>query len=83
MQHGTPSLISKQSGVAEVLTHVLKVDFWDVDGMANHILAAMRYDVLRAQLTKEGRVEINRLSWREAAKKVVALYKNLVSFISA
>ncbi len=83
MQHGTPSLISKQSGVAEVLTHVLKIDFWDVDGMANHILAAMRYDVLRAQLKSEGRIELNRLSWREAAKKVVALYKNLVSFISA
>ena len=82
MQHGTPSLISKQSGVAEVLTHVLKIDFWDVDGMANHILAAMRYDVLRAQLKSEGRIELNRLSWREAAKKVVALYKNLVSFIS-
>ena len=83
MQHGTPSLISKQSGVAEVLTHVLKVDFWDTDGMANHILAAMRYDVLRAQLTSEGRIELNRLSWREAAKKVVALYKNLISYISA
>ena len=83
LQHGTPSLISKQSGVAEVLIHVLKIDFWDVDGMANHILAAMRYDVLRAQLKSEGRIELNRLSWREAAKKVVALYKNLVSFISA
>lgn len=83
LQHGTPSLISKQSGVAEVLTHVLKIDFWDVDGMANHILAAMRYDVLRTQLASEGRIEINRLSWREAAKKIVTLYKNLVSFISA
>jgi glycogen(starch) synthase len=43
LQHGTPSLISKQSGVGEVLTHVLKVDFWDVDEMANKILAALRY----------------------------------------
>jgi len=82
MQHGTPSLISKQSGVAEVLTHVLKIDFWDVDGMANNILAAMRYDVLRAQLTSEGRREINRLSWTDAAKKIVQLYKNLLNFIS-
>ena len=81
LQHGTPSLISKQSGVAEVLTHVLKIDFWDIDGMANHILAAMRYDVLRNQLATHGRVEINRLNWREAAQKVVALYKNLVNYI--
>lgn len=83
LQHGTPSLISKQSGVAEVLTHVLKVDFWDVDAMANHILAAMRYDVLRTQLATHGRQEINRLSWAGAAKKVVALYKNLINLISA
>jgi glycogen(starch) synthase len=51
MQHGTPSLISKQSGVAEVLTHALKVDFWDVDEMANQILATLRYtNALRTQL---------------------------------
>lgn len=83
LQHGTPSLISKQSGVAEVLTHVLKVDFWDVDAMANQILATMRYDVLRSQLASHGRQEINRLSWREAAKKVVTLYKNLISYLHA
>jgi glycosyltransferase involved in cell wall biosynthesis len=82
LQHGTPSLISRQSGVAEVLTHVLKVDFWDVDGMANQILATMRYDVLRNQLATHGRIEINRLNWREAAKKIVTLYKNLVNYIS-
>ncbi|MBY0537982.1 glycosyltransferase family 4 protein [Patescibacteria group bacterium] len=83
LQHGTPSLISKQSGVAEVLTHVLKVDFWDTDAMANQILATMRYDVMRTQLASHGRQEINRLSWREAAKKVVSLYKNLVNLIRA
>lgn len=80
IQHGTPSLISKQSGVAEVLTHVLKVDFWDVDEMANQILATLRYDVLRRQLQQEGRREINRLSWRQAAEKVVNLYHRLVHY---
>jgi glycosyltransferase involved in cell wall biosynthesis len=82
MQHGTPSLISKQSGASEVLTHVLKVDFWDVDEMANQILAAMRYEVLHAQLKTSGRQEINRLSWRDAAKKVYGIYKNLVNYIA-
>jgi hypothetical protein len=51
--------------------------------MANQILATMRYDVLRNQLATHGRIEINRLNWREAAKKIVTLYKNLVNFISA
>ena len=80
IQHGTPSLITKQSGVAEVLTHTLKVDFWDVDEMANQILSTLRYDVLRNQLKTHGRVEINRLSWKDAAEKVVNLYKRLVRY---
>ncbi len=80
IQHGTPSLISKQSGVAEVLTHVLKVDFWDVNEMANQILATLRYDALRHQLKSEGRREINRLSWKEAAEKVAALYRRLLHY---
>jgi glycosyltransferase involved in cell wall biosynthesis len=81
IQHGTPSLISKQSGVAEVLTHVLKVDFWDTEDMANKIIAIMRYDVLRTQLRDSGRREIQSLSWREAAKKVALLYRRLVQLV--
>ena len=79
IQHGTPVLISKQSGVAEVLTHALKVDFWDIDEMANKILAALRYDVLNRQLVHEGRRELLRLTWRRAAEKVVSLYKKLLA----
>jgi glycosyltransferase involved in cell wall biosynthesis len=81
IQHGTPSLISKQSGVAEVLTHVLKVDFWDVDDMANKIIATMRYGALRTQLRDSGRRELQSLSWREAAKKVFVLYRRLLQYI--
>ena len=80
MRHGTPALISKQSGVAEVVTHVLKVDFWDVDEMANKILAALRYPVLHQQLMKEGRQEIKRLSWQRAAEKVRAIYLHLLQW---
>ena len=78
MQHGTPALISKQSGVAEVLTHVLKVDFWDIDDMANKILAALRYTALHKQLVHEGRRELLRITWKRAAEKVIALYHKLI-----
>jgi len=78
LQHGTPSLISKQSGVAEVLTHVLKVDFWDIDDMANKILATLRYDVLHAQMKNYGKEEIRRLSWKEASHKVLQLYRRMI-----
>ena len=82
IQHGAPSLISKQSGVSEVVSHVLKVDFWDVEEMANKILASLRYPVLREQLVREGRNEIKRLSWKHAAAKVISLYRRLVEFIT-
>ena len=77
--HGTPVLISKQSGVSEVLTHALKVDFWDVEEMANKILAALRYDALHQQLARESRHELRRLSWRCAAEKVVGVYQRLAA----
>ncbi len=81
IQHGTPVLISKQSGVAEVLTHALKVDFWDIDDMANKIIAALRYPALNKQLVEEGKKELLRLTWRRAAAKVVMLYQKLLDWI--
>ena len=84
MQHGnTPSVISKQSGVAEVLTHALKVDFWDVDEMANQILSALRYPVMREQMVKEGRLQLLGMSWNIAAQKIKRLYQNLVQYATS
>jgi glycosyltransferase involved in cell wall biosynthesis len=80
MLHGTPSLISKQSGVSEVMTHVLKVDFWDTEEMANQILAALRYPVMRTQLIKEGKQQLTGLSWRTAAEKIKAIYQRLLQY---
>ncbi len=80
IQHGAPSLISKQSGVSEVASHVLKVDFWDVEEMANKILAALRYPVMHGQLVREGRRELKNISWKKAAGKVVTLYDRLLQY---
>jgi glycogen(starch) synthase len=82
LQHGAPSLISKQSGVGEVLTHVLKVDFWDVDEMANKILAAVRYPVMTRQIVTEGKKDLARMSWKEASMKVYRLYKTLLQYLT-
>jgi glycogen synthase len=81
LQHGTPVLVSKQSGVAEVLTHALKVDFWDIDEMANKMLAALRYDTMSRQLVTEGQRELSRITWRRAAEKVRDLYHRLMHFV--
>jgi glycosyltransferase involved in cell wall biosynthesis len=83
LQHGTPSIISKQSGVAEVLTHALKVDFWDVDEMANQILSALRYPVMGEQIVKEGKLQLLGLSWQKAATKMHQLYRNLLQYATS
>lgn len=81
LQHGTPSIISKQSGVVEVLSHALKVDFWDTEEMANQILAALRYPVVRQQMIKEGRWQLQGLSWKAAADKVKRIYQSLLQYM--
>lgn len=82
LQQGTPSIISKQSGVGEVLSHVLKVDFWDVDEMANQILSTLRYPVIRQQMVKEGREQLKLISWNAAAKRIHQIYRSLLQYVS-
>lgn len=82
LQHGTPSLVSKQSGVTEVITHILKVDFWDIDEMANQIISALRYEPMRQQMVAEGKQQMHQISWRNAAGKVVDLYRSLLQYIT-
>lgn len=74
---GTPVLISKQSGVSEVLSHCLKVDFWDTDEMANKILAVLENQELEECLMQSGNCEIDKLNWNRAADKILAVYKSL------
>ena len=83
LQHGTPSIITKQSGVAEVLTHALKVDFWDVEEMANQILSSLRYPVMGEQIVKEGKLQLLGLSWQKAATKMHQLFRNLVQYATS
>jgi len=74
---GTPVMISKQSGVSEVLNHCLKVDFWDVDEMANKILAVLENQELEDCLLANGNREIDSLSWGRAADRILTIYKSL------
>ncbi|MCA9311296.1 MAG: glycosyltransferase family 4 protein, partial [Phycisphaerales bacterium] len=75
MSHDVPVIISKQSGVSEVLTHALKVDFWDVDEMANKIVAVLRHPPLSQTLREHGALELRKLTWDGAASKCVQVYE--------
>ena len=78
LTHQTPVLISKQSGVSEVLTHCLKVDFWDIDQMANKILAVLEYSELKEELKNHGHVEVKKFNWQDTAQKCVEVYQSLI-----
>lgn len=73
--YGTPALISKQAGVTEVIANCLKVDYWDVNEMANQITAVIQSDALRDELHANSLKEYNRLSWDLAADKMLDLYQ--------
>ncbi len=75
MSHDVPVIISKQSGVSEVLTHALKVDFWDINEMANKIIAVLRHPPLATTLREHGSFEVRRLNWADAARACVGVYQ--------
>jgi len=75
MKNDVPVIISKQSGVSEVLTHALKVDFWDVDEMANKIIAVLRHPPLSQTLRQHGPMELRGLTWDGAAKRTADVYQ--------
>jgi len=78
MRNNTPVLISKQSGVSEVVNHVLKVDFWDVDKMANQICAILKYGELHNALMENGNKEVQNFSWNIPAEKCLHVYNKLL-----
>ena len=74
---GTPALISKQSGVAEVLHNCLKVDAWDIDSMANQVCSALASPALLASLVLNARAEVETMHWAKAASQVMLVYEKL------
>lgn len=78
LQHGTPVIVSRGAGVSEVVRNVLRVDFGDVEELASKILSVLLFPPLRRSLSDRGRREVRRLSWRDAAQRVLAVYGELL-----
>lgn len=77
MQCNIPTIISKQSGCAEILDKAVKVDYWDVDGMADAIYSICTYDAMAEFLSEEGKIEVDNIKWEYAGQKVRNIYDNL------
>ncbi len=75
----TPVIISRQSGVSEVLEHALKVDFWDLDRMANLIVSVLLNPELREELVQMVKEEVRHLHWDAAAAKTIEVYEELLT----
>lgn len=78
MQSNVPVIISKQSGVAEVLTHAVKTDFWDIDAMADAIYGILNYPDLADMIIKDGKEEVIKLKWDNSAKHVRDIYYRVI-----
>ena len=79
MRSNVPAIISNQSGAAEVLKYAFKVDFWDVDAMADDIYALLKYPALADFAAREGYEEVNRLKWNIATAKLKNIYESVVN----
>jgi glycosyltransferase involved in cell wall biosynthesis len=78
MRSNVPVVISKQSGVSEILNYALKVDFWDVGAMSDAIYALLHYPALSSMFKKYGTREVDNLKWENAARKVIGVYSSVL-----
>ncbi|MGN0092129.1 MAG: glycosyltransferase family 4 protein [Alistipes sp.] len=79
MKSNVPVIISKQSGVAEVLDYAVKVDYWDVDAMADAIYGLITYPALSQMFAKKGLEEVTSLKWNNAAAKIKSVYEDVIA----
>lgn len=79
MNARVPVIISKQSGVSEVLKYAIKVDFWDIDAMANAIYSLLNYPALSNMFSRYGKKEVESIRWEDSAKELRNLYYKLIS----
>jgi glycosyltransferase involved in cell wall biosynthesis len=75
MERGVPVIVSRQSGVSELVRHALKVDFWNVEELAASIVAALRYPVLASELRRRASSEVRRITWDAVAGRIADLYR--------
>ena len=77
MHSNVPVIISKQSGVSEILKYAIKLDYWDIDSIADSIYGILNYKGIQEMCNKYSRQEVNNLKWENAARKVKELYESV------
>lgn len=80
MQVGTPSIVSVQSGCAEILNNAIKTDYWDIDAMADAIYSIVRYPAMYKCLHDEGQYEVDNITWEKVGLKVRDIYNKVLGW---
>ncbi len=80
LKNGSPVIVSKQSGVCEVIKNCLKVDFWDINELANKIVNVLKYISLHKELKENSQLEINDLDIYKPAKKIIGVYRQVLKW---
>ncbi len=75
----TPVIISKQSGISEILRSSLKVDFWDVDEIVNKVVAVLKHSALKHDLAIDGNNEVPKITWDNTADKITSVYNDMLN----
>ncbi len=78
MQSSVPVIISHQSGVSEILRHAIKVNFWDIDAMADAIYGILNYKALSEMFKTYGKEEVDDLKWENSARQVRDVYASVI-----
>ena len=78
MQSNVPVIISKQSGVSEVLNYAIKLNFWDVDAMADAIYGLLSYPALSDMFKRLGKEEVDNMKWENSAQRVFEVYRSVI-----
>lgn len=78
MQCGVPSIISKQSGCAEILDKCIKTDYWDINAMADAMYSLCTNDSLHEYLKVEGKNEVDQITWEKVGKRIYDVYNSLI-----
>jgi Glycosyltransferase len=79
MQCGVPSIISKQSGCAEILNKCIKTDYWDIQAMADAIYGICSFPALYEYLHSEGKKEVDSITWENVGMKIKKVYERIIS----
>jgi glycosyltransferase involved in cell wall biosynthesis len=78
MQCGVPTIISKQSGCAEILDKAIKTDYWDIEAMADAMYSIITYPSMAEYLKEEGKKEVDEIKWEYAGWKIRDIYESVI-----